>query len=112
LAGEEMGRLLGGQGNVILLRYAVGSASTEAREAGFLAYGDNFWDNRHQTATSLDSITRDDLVAFHKKWFWPGNFIVAVNGDFDRDMMLKKLETLFADWPWTGTPPPHTTSSA
>ena len=36
LAGEEMGRLLGGKGNVILLRYAVGSASTEARESGFL----------------------------------------------------------------------------
>ncbi|PYJ00882.1 MAG: sugar ABC transporter substrate-binding protein [Verrucomicrobia bacterium] len=36
LAGEEMGRLLGGKGKVILLRYAVGSASTEARETGFL----------------------------------------------------------------------------
>src|SRR4051812_19832484 len=36
MAGAEMGRLLGGKGNVILLRYAVGSASTEAREAGFL----------------------------------------------------------------------------
>jgi ribose transport system substrate-binding protein len=36
LAGERMGELLGGKGNVILLRYAVGSASTEAREAGFL----------------------------------------------------------------------------
>ncbi len=36
LAGEEMGRLLGGKGNVILLRYQVGSASTEARERGFL----------------------------------------------------------------------------
>jgi len=36
LAGEEMGRQLGGKGNVILLRYAVGSASTEAREAGFV----------------------------------------------------------------------------
>src|SRR6267154_1534441 len=36
LAGEEMGRQLGGKGNVILLRYAAGSASTEAREAGFL----------------------------------------------------------------------------
>jgi ribose transport system substrate-binding protein len=36
LAGEEMGRQLRGKGNVILLRYAVGSASTEAREAGFL----------------------------------------------------------------------------
>jgi ribose transport system substrate-binding protein len=36
MAGERMGELLGGKGNVILLRYAVGSASTEAREAGFL----------------------------------------------------------------------------
>jgi ribose transport system substrate-binding protein len=36
MAGEEMGKLLGGKGNVILLRYQVGSASTEARENGFL----------------------------------------------------------------------------
>jgi len=36
LAGERLGQLLDGKGNVILLRYAVGSASTEAREAGFL----------------------------------------------------------------------------
>jgi len=36
LAGEQLAKLLGGKGNVILLRYAAGSASTEAREAGFL----------------------------------------------------------------------------
>jgi ribose transport system substrate-binding protein len=36
LAGEHLGKLLNGQGNVIMLRYAVGSASTEMREAGFL----------------------------------------------------------------------------
>jgi ribose transport system substrate-binding protein len=36
LAGQHMGKLLGGKGKVILLRYAVGSASTEARESGFL----------------------------------------------------------------------------
>jgi len=36
LAGEHMAKLLGGKGNVILLRYAVGSASTEEREKGFL----------------------------------------------------------------------------
>ncbi|HWW02678.1 MAG TPA: substrate-binding domain-containing protein [Candidatus Acidoferrum sp.] len=36
MAGAEMGRMLGGKGNVILLRYQVGSASTEARETGFL----------------------------------------------------------------------------
>src|SRR5690349_20146339 len=36
LAGEQLAKLLGGKGNVILLRYAAGSASTEARETGFL----------------------------------------------------------------------------
>ena len=36
MAAEHLGQLLGGKGNVILLRYAVGSASTEEREAGFL----------------------------------------------------------------------------
>jgi len=36
LAGEYMAKLLNEKGNVILLRYAVGSASTEEREKGFL----------------------------------------------------------------------------
>src|SRR4051812_43865056 len=36
MAAERMGQLLEGKGNVVLLRYAVGSASTEARESGFL----------------------------------------------------------------------------
>ncbi len=36
MAAQHLAQLLGGQGKVILLRYAVGSASTEAREAGFL----------------------------------------------------------------------------
>lgn len=36
LAGEAMAKLLGHRGNVILLRYQTGSASTEEREAGFL----------------------------------------------------------------------------
>jgi ribose transport system substrate-binding protein len=36
LAAREIGRRLGGKGNVILLRYNVGSESTEQRERGFL----------------------------------------------------------------------------
>ena len=36
LAGAEMGKLLNGKGKVLVLAYAQGSASTEAREAGFL----------------------------------------------------------------------------
>lgn len=36
IAARKLGELLGGKGNVIMLRYAVGSGSTEDREAGFL----------------------------------------------------------------------------
>ena len=37
LAGKRMGELLKGKGTVLMLRYQEGSASTEEREAGFLA---------------------------------------------------------------------------
>jgi predicted Zn-dependent peptidase len=82
------------------------SAAIEEREHGFLAFGDNFWANRYSTAASVDSITRADLEAFHRRWFHPGNFVVAVSGDFDRDQMVQKLEALFANWPFKGEVPP------
>ncbi len=37
IGGEELARLLGGKGKVVLLRYNPGSASTDQRETGFLA---------------------------------------------------------------------------
>ncbi len=82
------------------------SSGIEDREANFLAYGEKFWDNRHQTAASVESITREDILAFHKKWFSPSNFVLAVSGDFDRDAMVPKLEKLFANWPFAGSTPP------
>ena len=36
MGGERLAQALGGKGKVIMLRYAIGSASTEAREKGFL----------------------------------------------------------------------------
>jgi ribose transport system substrate-binding protein len=36
IAGDQMAKILGGKGKLVLLRYAEGSASTEEREAGFL----------------------------------------------------------------------------
>lgn len=82
------------------------SSSIEGIESGYLAYGEKFWDNRNQTAASVESITRDDLLAFHKRWYFPSNFVVTASGDFDRATMIEKLEKLFADWPWTDTAPP------
>ncbi len=43
MAADELGRLLGGKGRVLLLRYQEGSASTTAREEGFLARLRSTW---------------------------------------------------------------------
>ena len=82
------------------------AAEIEQRERRFLAYGDGFYFNRHSTHASLESITRADLEAFHKRWFHPKNFVIAVNGDFDSAAMTARLEKLFAAWPFTGEVPP------
>jgi len=75
------------------------SRNIESRERNFLAYGENFWFNRHTTAASLESIRREDLLAFHHKWVHPRNFVVSISGDFDRDAMLERLDGVFAAWP-------------
>lgn len=82
------------------------SANIEGREASRLAYGDKFWKNQLPTAKSVESITRADLEQFHRRSFHPNNFVIAVNGDFDRDAMIARLEKLFADWPFPGEPSP------
>lgn len=78
----------------------------ERRERYRLVYGDDFFLNRLSTKASIDSVTRADLRQFHRRWFVPQNFVVAVNGDFDRKTMIAKLEKLFANWPFKGAKPP------
>jgi zinc protease len=88
------------------------SADIEAREKGFLAFGEKFWVNHYSTAESVKSVRRGDLESFHRRWFAPQNFVVAVSGDFDRDAMIARLERLFDKWPFPGeTPPPVPTNA-
>jgi zinc protease len=54
---------------------------------------------RIPTLATVNAISREDLVDFHKRYFYPANTIIAVSGDFDRKELLEKLETLFAGWP-------------
>jgi len=72
------------------------SSSVEGYESGYLARGENFFENRYSTSSSLASITFDDLKKFHDQWFLPKNFVVGVSGDFSRDEMIAKLEKLFS----------------
>ncbi|HBG07931.1 MAG TPA: insulinase family protein [Geobacter sp.] len=54
---------------------------------------------RIATLASVKAISREDLISFHNRYFYPANTILAVSGDFDREKLLATLETLFAGWP-------------
>jgi zinc protease len=78
------------------------SSDIESRELEWLAYGPSFWSARQPTAATIGAITRQDLVAFHRRWVHPANFVIAASGDFDRQSMIDQLEKLFAEWPFKG----------
>ena len=72
----------------------------EAREWQFLMYGDHPCTKRYRrTAASVESITRDDMAAFHKEYFFPKNFVFAVSGQFKTKDILNKLNDMLAGWP-------------
>lgn len=78
------------------------SSRIQSREQSVLAYGEDFFVNHFTTAASVESITQDDLREFHQQWVHPANFVVAVNGDFERQSMIDRLDKLFSDWPFEG----------
>lgn len=61
---------------------------------------------RHTEYATINAISRDDLLAFHDKWFQPESIQLAVWGDFNRDEMLAKLNQYFGDWQQGGVAVP------
>jgi predicted Zn-dependent peptidase len=71
----------------------------ESREWQFLMYGDHPCTKAfRRTAASVNSITREDMIAFHKEYFFPKNFIFAVSGQFKTDDVIAKLDDMLAGW--------------
>jgi zinc protease len=50
------------------------------------------------TPESIASITRDDLVAFHKAWFGANNAILAIVGDVSHEEAFAGAERAFGKW--------------
>ncbi|MGP0064668.1 MAG: M16 family metallopeptidase [Isosphaeraceae bacterium] len=50
------------------------------------------------TPGSIQSITRDDVVAFYRKIFVPGNAVLVVVGDVRNDAITAALEARFGTW--------------
>ena len=81
IAGRELGKLLGGKGNVIMIRLQVGSASTEEREEGFLEVMKKDFPNIKLLSTDQHAgATRDTAKAVSENLL--NRFGKQVNGIF------------------------------
>ena len=69
------------------------------REFNKLVYGAESPYARTPEFATLGVVTRDDLLAFHKRYFQPNRIILGVVGDFDSKEMAAKIKSTFADWP-------------
>ncbi len=68
------------------------------REFSKLIYGADSPYARTTEYDTINSINRDDLVAFYQKFFRPNNIILGVLGDFDSETMLPKIQEAFKGW--------------
>ena len=82
------------------------AAQIARREFASLVYGkDNAygWEMEYE---HVDRIQRADLERFYRRYFFPGNVMLAVYGDFSTPQMKAKLEAVLKDWNNTQQPVP------
>jgi zinc protease len=68
------------------------------REFVKLIYGPQSVYARHAEHATIASISREDLVNFHRKYFGPNNTMLAIWGDFDTKQMIEKIKKAFEGW--------------
>jgi zinc protease len=49
-------------------------------------------------AQTVKKFNRKKVMDFYKRWYVPSNMVFAISGDFDRDKMLRKVESSFKNF--------------
>ncbi len=70
-----------------------------SREFREVIYGADSPYARTETYASIGSVTRDDLVAWHRQYYHPNRMILGLVGDFDPGEALRLAEEVFGGWP-------------
>lgn len=68
------------------------------RHLRVILYGEKHPYSFFPSERSLGSITRDDLVEHHRRWFGPRNAVVGVAGDVEKEEALAAVAKAFGDW--------------
>lgn len=73
-----------------------------------VTYGDDHPYGRVMTEATVNAITRDDIVAFHKSFFQPGRAVISMAGDVDPAQVKAMVEKHLAAWTAGGSRPDFT----
>jgi zinc protease len=57
------------------------------------------------TAATLSSLTRQDVVDFHRQYYVPNNALMAIVGDVDPNEAFEGVQQAFGDWASRDVPP-------
>ena len=68
------------------------------RNFSALLYGTDHPFGRYSEIEGIESITVDDLKAFHAKYYHPNNIMLAITGDFNTETLIPQLEKVFEGW--------------
>ena len=68
------------------------------RNFSVLLYGTDHPFGWYTEIEGIESITADDLKAFHAKYYHPNNMMLAITGDFDTETLIAQLEKVFEGW--------------
>ena len=68
------------------------------RNFSALLYGTDHPFGWYSEIEGIESITVEDLKAFHAKYYQPDNMMLAITGDFDTETLIPQLEKVFAGW--------------
>lgn len=72
--------------------------SIRGREFQNLIYGKDTPYGENEEYSTIANVKREDLIAFHDRYYFPANAMLSVYGDVDASTVKAKLEKLFADW--------------
>lgn len=86
------------QANTAISRRNDDPGSIVGREANKLGYGPSSPYAQQTEYATIASITREDLLDFHKKTVHPNNIILSFYGDFDGAKLEKRLRDTFGSW--------------
>ncbi len=71
-----------------------------------IVYGKDHPYARMTEYATIEAVTRDDLVAFHKSNFTPDRIYFTIWGDFDAAQVHSQIESLFGNWKGAKRLPP------